>query len=222
MPSPTRWTTAPGRSYANSWACLSIWCPITAPAAPPTTAPMIAPRTVEPVAWPMTAPAAPPAPAPMIAPFSALFMAQLSASGIRAAKVSTRASERLMGATCLSVKDGLRSLKATSGRSPRVSHERGEGADLMTYRDRGTLPHRQSEARVGLHAPIRCRGDEPMHWPEELELDVRAEPAPRDLQTRQPQVVSGRVRAKVYHCRPHAQIEGRRALTRPERSNPQG
>jgi hypothetical protein len=60
----------------------------------------------------MTAPAAPPAPAPMIAPFSALFMAQLSASGISAAKVTIRA-ERLMGATCLSVKDGVLSLKAT-------------------------------------------------------------------------------------------------------------
>ena len=45
-----RCTVAPGRSYASSSACLSIWCPIIAPVAPPTTAPIIAPRTVEPVA----------------------------------------------------------------------------------------------------------------------------------------------------------------------------
>ena len=40
-----------------------------APAAPPTTAPMIAPRAVEPVWFPMTPPTAPPAVAPITAPF---------------------------------------------------------------------------------------------------------------------------------------------------------
>ncbi len=41
-----------------------------APAAPPTTAPMIAPRAVEPVWLPITPPTAAPAAAPIIAPFS--------------------------------------------------------------------------------------------------------------------------------------------------------
>src|SRR6478735_2959150 len=46
---------------------------MTAPATPPTAAPMIAPRAVDPVWLPTTAPMAPPAPAPMIAPVSFLF-----------------------------------------------------------------------------------------------------------------------------------------------------
>src|SRR6476469_2456704 len=47
---------------------------MTAPAAPPTTAPMIAPLAVDPVLLPMTPPTAAPAPAPMTAPRSLLFM----------------------------------------------------------------------------------------------------------------------------------------------------
>src|SRR5438046_4005488 len=57
---------------SSSRACLSIRCPITAPAAPPTTAPMMAPRAVEPVALPITAPTAPPEAAPMMASFFSL------------------------------------------------------------------------------------------------------------------------------------------------------
>src|SRR5258705_6594241 len=61
-----------------------------------------------------------------------------------------------------------------------------------------------------------------MHGTEELEFDVRAEPALRELETGQPEVVSGRIRAKVYGGGPAAQIQGRRLLTRAERANPQG
>src|SRR5258706_6419630 len=60
-----------------------------------------------------------------------------------------------------------------------------------------------------------------MHGTEELEFDVRAEPALRELETGQPEVVSGRIRAKVYGGDPDAQIQGRRLLTRAERANPQ-
>src|SRR6266536_6114322 len=61
-----------------------------------------------------------------------------------------------------------------------------------------------------------------MNETEELEFDVRAEPALRELQTGHPEVVTGGIRAKVYSCGPHTQIQGRRLLTRAERSNPQG
>jgi len=61
-----------------------------------------------------------------------------------------------------------------------------------------------------------------MNETEELEFDVRAEPALRELQTGHPEVVTGGIRAKVYSCGPHAQIQGRRLLIRAEPSNPQG
>ena len=72
MPSPTRSTIAPGMFCSSSFACWSIWWPMTAPTVPPTAAPMIAPFAVEPFARPTAAPAAPPTVAPMTAPFSLL------------------------------------------------------------------------------------------------------------------------------------------------------
>src|SRR5882672_8118693 len=75
---------------------------------------------------------------------------------------------------------------------------------------------------MGLHTPIRCRANESMHGAEELELHVRAEPTAGKLETGDPEVVSGRIGAKVYCCRADAQIKGRGALARAERTNAQG
>src|SRR5437773_349076 len=88
MPSPTRDTCAPGMSLASFSACWSMWRPIRAPAAPPTTAPMMAPRTVEPVLCPMTAPTAPPPAAPMAPPFLVRF--QLSQPPAARSEATTR------------------------------------------------------------------------------------------------------------------------------------
>src|SRR5437773_43882 len=82
-----------------------------------------------------------------------------------------------------------------------------------------TFAHRPREARMGLHAPIGCRGDESMHGAEELELQVGAEATLGKFETGDPGVVSGRIGAKVYCCHPDAQIKGRGTLARAERTN---
>src|SRR5688500_16284271 len=60
---------------SSSFACWSIWWPMTAPAAPPTTAPIMAPFAVDPVVlFPTTPPTAAPAVAPITAPRSLLLI----------------------------------------------------------------------------------------------------------------------------------------------------
>src|SRR5215211_3153589 len=61
---------------------------MTAPAAPPTTAPMMAPRAVDPVLFPMTPPTAAPAPAPITAPRS-LLLIDAQAESPNAARAAT-------------------------------------------------------------------------------------------------------------------------------------
>src|SRR4051794_15708308 len=56
----------------SSAACLSIWWPMIIPAAPPTTAPRIAPFAVDPLARPIAPPATAPPVAPMMPAFSLL------------------------------------------------------------------------------------------------------------------------------------------------------
>src|SRR5690242_2742005 len=55
-----------------------------------------------------------------------------------------------------------------------------------------------------------------MQGAEELELDVRTESTTGQLQAGNPEIVSRRIRAKVYGCQPHAEIQGRGTVLRTE------
>ena len=81
------------------------------PAAPPITAPMMAPLAVEPDWWPITPPAAPPAVAPMIAPLVVLLsdaQPAVLASAITVANIQHSGSgRRLFISSSVAMDSGL-------------------------------------------------------------------------------------------------------------------